>query len=47
MTDMHELGSSENFSESTLFDVGTNEPTHPIIGDNNRWEDLKLAESLK
>lgn len=44
MDDMHELSSMEDFFILLDFDVGTDKPAHPIVGDDHGGEDLKLTK---
>jgi hypothetical protein len=43
---MHEFGTSKDLIAS-VFHISTNEPTHPIIGDNNRRKDFELTKTLQ
>ena len=47
VTNMHEFSAVKHFTVSLAFDVCAHEPTHPIIGDDNGREDLKLAKGLQ
>lgn len=44
---MHELGPLEHLRVPSILDVGTDKATEPVVGDDHRWEELELAESLE
>lgn len=43
---MHEFGPIKHLLVFVNFNVGTHEPTHPVVGDNYGREDLQLAKGL-
>lgn len=47
VTNMHEFSPIKNFTISLTFDISTHKAAHPIIGHNNRREDLELAKRLQ
>lgn len=47
MTDMHEFGSVKYLAVALALDVGADEAAHPVVVDDDGWEDLQLAEGLE
>ena len=47
MANMHKLGATKHPKVLIALDIGTNEPTHPVIGDTDRGQQFQLAKSLK
>ena len=46
MADVHKFCTTENSPISILFDIGADEPAHPVIGDNRGGKESKLPTSL-
>lgn len=47
VADMHEFGAIEYLAVALALDVGADEAAHPVVVDDDGWEDLQLAEGLE